>query len=66
MLSDSEPRSLTLAGEPRTDPEVNPPPGEGDDDSLILWMLSLSPTQRLGVAQGFVDSVRILRHGSRA
>lgn len=34
---------------------------EGDDDSLILWMLSLSPTQRLEVAQGFVDSVRALR-----
>lgn len=35
---------------------------EGDDDSLILWMLSLSPTQRLEVAQGFVDSVRALRN----
>lgn len=34
-----------------------------DDDDLILWMLSLTPTQRLQVAQGFVDSVRALRHG---
>jgi predicted RNase H-like HicB family nuclease len=61
MLSDSEP----LAGEPRRDPQVNPPPGEGEDDSLILWMPSLTPTQRLGVAQGFVDSVRVLRQGAR-
>lgn len=35
------------------------------DDSLIQWMLELSPTQRLAVAQGFVDSVRILRSARR-
>lgn len=34
---------------------------ETDDDSLILWMLSLTPTERLKVAQGFVDSVAALR-----
>jgi hypothetical protein len=38
----------------------------GDDDSLILWMLSLTPTQRLAVAQGFVDSIYALRNGRRA
>jgi hypothetical protein len=36
------------------------------DDALILWMLSLTPTQRLEVAQGFVDSVRALRNGARS
>jgi hypothetical protein len=36
------------------------------DDSLILWMLALNPTKRLAAAQGFVDSVRILRSGRRA
>jgi len=36
------------------------------DDGLILWMLELSPTKRLAVAQGFVDSVRELRRGRRA
>ncbi len=41
-------------------------PIQGEDDGLILWMLSLTPTQRLEVAQGFVDSVRILRNGRRA
>jgi hypothetical protein len=42
-------------------------PGTIDhDDSLILWMLELSPTKRLAVAQGFVDSVRVLRSGRRA
>jgi hypothetical protein len=40
-----------------------PDPPEGDDDALILWMLSLTPTQRLEVAQGFVDSVQALRSG---
>lgn len=29
-----------------------------DDDPLILWMLSLTPTERLRVAQGFVDSLQ--------
>ncbi|MGE0580604.1 MAG: hypothetical protein AB7P31_00515 [Steroidobacteraceae bacterium] len=27
------------------------------DDSLIRWMLSLSPAERLRVLQGFVDSI---------
>jgi len=43
----------------------SPGPGE-DDDPLILWMLSLTPTQRLGVAQDFVDSILALRRGCRA
>lgn len=37
---------------------------ETDDDSLILWMRSLTPIQRLEVAQGFVDSVMALRDAS--
>jgi hypothetical protein len=41
-------------------------PVETDDDPLILWMLSLTPTQRLEVAQGFADSVLALRNGRRA
>ena len=28
-----------------------------DDDALIQWMLGLPPSERLAVAQGFVDSV---------
>lgn len=31
------------------------------DDSLIRWMLTLSPAERLQVLQGFVDSVSELR-----
>ena len=27
------------------------------DDSLIRWMMSLSPAERLQVLQGFVDSI---------
>jgi hypothetical protein len=44
--------------------ELSPPIGEGEDDALILWMLSLSPSKRLEVAQGFVDSIQALRDGS--
>jgi hypothetical protein len=43
----------------------SPGPGE-DDDPLIFWMLSLTPTQRLEVAQDFVDSIQALRRGRRA
>lgn len=32
-----------------------------EDDSLIGWMLSLSPAERLRVLQGFVDSLSELR-----
>lgn len=39
---------------------------EGEDDGLILWMLSLTPLQRLEIAQGFADSVMALRNGRRA
>jgi hypothetical protein len=51
-------------GEPRDleTPLVQLPP-ETDDDSLIRWMLSLTPTRRLEVAQGFVDSVMAIRDG---
>lgn len=45
---------------------AEPTVGEGDDDHVILWMLSLTPTQRLEVAQGFVDSVRMLKNGLRS
>ena len=55
--SDEDSRSSTI---------LDPSSTQGEDDGLILWMLSLTPTQRLEVAQGFVDSVRILRNGRRA
>jgi hypothetical protein len=37
------------------------PPDSSDDDSLILWMLSLSAAERLEVLQGFVDSASELQ-----
>lgn len=37
----------------------------GVDITLVRWMLSLTPAQRLDVLQGFVDSVYQLRHGKR-
>jgi hypothetical protein len=44
----------------------SPGVAEGEDDGLIVWMLSLTPLQRLAVAQGFADSVMALRNGRRA
>lgn len=44
---------------------LDPPGVETDDDALILWMLSLTPRQRLDYAQGFIDSVAVLRNGYR-
>lgn len=39
---------------------------DGIDVSLIRWMLSLTPAERLAVLQGFVDSVNAVRDsGSR-
>jgi hypothetical protein len=47
-------------------PSLDPPLGEGDDDALILWFLSLSVAERIAVAQDFVDSATVLKHGLRA
>jgi hypothetical protein len=41
-------------------------PPEEEDDGLILWMLSMSPKERLEFAQGFIDSIQVLRNGRRA
>lgn len=43
--------------------DLKEPSAAEEDDGLILWMLSLTPTQRLEVAQGFVDSIQIIRNG---
>jgi hypothetical protein len=39
---------------------------DGVDVTLIRWMLSLSPEERLAVLQGFADSVAELTHDSPA
>lgn len=41
------------------------PADDGVDVSLIRWMLSLTPSERLDALQGFVDSAIELRHGRR-
>lgn len=66
-MSRRDPRNADAPERPET-PANAPPPSESPevDDSLILWMLSLTPTQRLEVAQGFVDSVQILRNGRKS
>lgn len=39
---------------------------DNGDASLILWMLSLTPEERLAVLQGFVDSAVELGNGRSA
>jgi hypothetical protein len=58
-----------LGSQETPEPELaqgSPGVAEGEDDALILWMLSLTPLQRLEAAQGFADSVMALRNGRRA
>lgn len=54
--------SLGTAPENALEPHV----WEGEDDHVIFWMLSLTPTQRVQVAQEFVDGVVMLRNGLRS
>jgi hypothetical protein len=42
----------------RAEPE---PEDDGVDVTLIRWMLSLSPEERLAALQGFVDSIAALQ-----
>jgi len=54
---------------PRTEAReqtLEPGGWEGDDDHVIFWMLSLTPTQRVEVAQEFIDGVMMLRNGLRS
>lgn len=50
---------------PSAEPDaLEPHVWEGDDDHLIFWMLSLTPTERLAALQGFADTFMMLRNGS--
>jgi hypothetical protein len=52
---------------PSSEPDaLEPHVWEGDDDHVIFWMLSLTPTQRLEAAQNFVKGVVMLRNGLRS
>ncbi len=55
-----------VAGEPEETPSEREPSVESDgvDRTLIRWMLSLTPGERLEVLQGHVDAVLALREGS--
>ena len=67
LPNDSRDPDLLGAHETPGPAPVQGSPGvaEGEDDALILWMLSLTPLQRLEAAQGFADSVTALRNGRR-
>jgi hypothetical protein len=48
------------------EPARSTEPDDGVDVTLIRWMLSLSPAERLAVLQGFVDSIAELTRESPA
>jgi hypothetical protein len=45
-------------------PPDGTPADDGVDVTLIRWMLSLTPDERLAVLQGFADSVAELTDGA--
>jgi hypothetical protein len=48
-------------------PDTRPGAGTNDDGvdvSLVRWMLTLTPTERLARLQAFVDGVWKIRHGA--
>ena len=45
-----------------TEPTYSP---DGVDLSVIRWMLSLTPDERMEVAQGFADAVTEIREQNR-
>jgi hypothetical protein len=62
-----DPDSLASQEAPEPAPAQGAPGvAEGEDDALILWMLSLTPLQRLQATHGFAESVMVLRNGRRA
>jgi len=58
-VAPTDPRRASDTATPAADEAAS-----GVDRTLIRWMLSLTPTERLDVLQGFVDSVEELRGGS--
>lgn len=55
--------------EPKDTPEVtegSKEPESGVDPSLVAWMLSLTPLERLAYLQGQVDSILALRNSGPA
>ncbi len=48
---------------PAPNPTRTGTPDSGVDDTLIQWMLGLSPTERLQWAQDMIDTVEALREG---
>lgn len=62
MLSGMEPPDFPADAPANAlaEPEISP---EGVDLSLIRWMLSLTPLERLNVLQDFVDGALALRDG---
>ncbi len=58
--------NMLAGGDPASPRDADADADDGVDVTLIRWMLSLSPEERLAVLQGFVDSVAELTHDSPA
>lgn len=64
-MDEAEARALSVGGDEPSDGATRPsaagPEAGGVDVTLVRWMLSLSPSERLSVLQGHVDAVLELR-----
>jgi len=58
-------RPASEAAAPQEPTPVSDESPEGVDRTLIRWMLSLTPDQRLEALQGFADSVWAFRDARR-
>jgi hypothetical protein len=61
MTSKPEHASVQMASEPGSCPEQ--PRDGGIDETLIRWMLELTPEERLRAAQDMINTVWMLRNG---
>jgi hypothetical protein len=62
MMQGKEPET---PGGDQSDLDPTPAADDGVDVSLIRWMLSLTPRERLQVLQQNVNSILKLRHAKR-
>ena len=52
--------------DPVRSPDASSESSSGVDESLIQWMLELSPEERLQAAQDMIDTVWLLREADEA
>jgi hypothetical protein len=60
----SDQRSTDVPGDPGASLDLPAYSDDGVDLTLIRWMLSLTPAERLDVLQGHVEGILSIRHAN--